>query len=105
MDDPVFCEAAKQEGFNIRLICQPPDSPDFNILDLGFFEVFKQFKIQSVLMEAMKVKGCNKFKNPHMKKKTLEREDRLPTSIPCEPSLLDEAKATLAASNNEKDAS
>jgi hypothetical protein len=36
LDDPLFCEAAKQEGFNIRLICQPPNSPDFNILDLGF---------------------------------------------------------------------
>ena len=53
--------------------------------------------LQSVLMEAMKVKGCNKFKIPHMKKETLEREDRLPYSIPCDPSLLDEAEATLAA--------
>jgi len=52
--------------------------------------------LQSVLMEAMKVKGCNKFKIPHMKKETLEREDRLPSSIPCDPSLLDEAEATLA---------
>ena len=97
MDDPVFCEAAKQEGFNIRLICQPLDSSDFNILDLGFFEVFNQFKIQSVLMEAMKVKGCNNFKIPHMKKEILKREDRLPTFIPCEQPLLDEAEATLAA--------
>jgi hypothetical protein len=47
-------------------------------------------------MEVMKVKGCNKFKIPHMKK-TLEREDRLPSSIPCDLSLLDEAEATLAA--------
>jgi hypothetical protein len=36
LDDPVFCEATKQEGFNIHLICQPPNSPDFNILDLVF---------------------------------------------------------------------
>jgi hypothetical protein len=56
--------------------------------------------LQSVYIEAMKVKGCNKFKIPHMRKDTLEREDRLPTSIPCEPSLLHEADATLAASNN-----
>jgi hypothetical protein len=40
--------------------------------------------LQRVSMEAMKVKGCNKFKIPHMQKETLEREDRLPTSIPCE---------------------
>ena len=53
--------------------------------------------LQSVYIEATKVKGCNKFKIPHMKKETLEREDRLPSSIPCDPSLLDEAEATLAA--------
>ena len=40
LDDPLFCEAAKQEGFDIRLICQPPNSPDFNILDLGFFSSY-----------------------------------------------------------------
>jgi len=37
VDDPQFCEVAKQDGFDIRLICQPPNSPDFNILDLRFF--------------------------------------------------------------------
>jgi len=37
VDDPYFCAVAKQDGFDIRLICQPPNSPDFNILDLGFF--------------------------------------------------------------------
>ena len=39
--DPIFCGAAKQEGFDIRLICQPPNSPDFNILDLGFFRAIQ----------------------------------------------------------------
>jgi hypothetical protein len=42
----------------------------------------------------------DKFKIPHMQNETLEREDRLPTSIPCDPSLLDEAEATIAAANN-----
>ena len=37
LNDLDFCEAANQEGFDIRLICQPPNSPHFNILDLGFF--------------------------------------------------------------------
>jgi len=41
LDDPEFCEAAKQEGYDIRLICQPPNSPDFNILDLGFFRAIQ----------------------------------------------------------------
>jgi hypothetical protein len=53
--------------------------------------------LQSVFIEAMKVKGCNKFKIPHVKKEALEREDRMPTCIPCEPSFLIEVEATLAA--------
>uniref|UniRef100_A0A0A9CWW4 Transposase n=1 Tax=Arundo donax TaxID=35708 RepID=A0A0A9CWW4_ARUDO len=35
-DDPQFLEVAKQDGFDIRVICRPLNSPDFNILDLGF---------------------------------------------------------------------
>jgi hypothetical protein len=42
--DPLFCEAAQRDGFGIRLICQPANSPDFNILNLGFFRA-----IQSIL--------------------------------------------------------
>jgi hypothetical protein len=34
--DPLFCEAIQQDGFDIRLICQPANSPDFNILDCFF---------------------------------------------------------------------
>jgi hypothetical protein len=41
LDDPVFCEAAREEGFDIRLVCQPPNSPDFNTLDLGFFRAIQ----------------------------------------------------------------
>jgi hypothetical protein len=41
LDDPLFYEAAKQDGFDIRLICQPPNSPDFNVLDLGFFRAIQ----------------------------------------------------------------
>jgi hypothetical protein len=54
--------------------------------------------LQTVLKEAMRVKGCNNFKIPHMKKQTLEREDRLPLQIPCEASVLAEALASLPAS-------
>jgi hypothetical protein len=48
VNDPVFCEAAKQGGFDIRLIGQPPNSPDMNILDLGFLELFNQFNTRSM---------------------------------------------------------
>ena len=53
--------------------------------------------LQTCLMEVMKKNGCNNYKIPHMNKVTLERQDRLPTSIRCPPSLLDEVEATLAA--------
>jgi hypothetical protein len=36
-NDPAFIEAASKDGFDIRLMCQPANSPDLNILDLGFF--------------------------------------------------------------------
>jgi hypothetical protein len=35
-NDRQFCEAARQDGFDMRLVCQPSNSPDFNVLDLGF---------------------------------------------------------------------
>ncbi|WVZ68920.1 LOW QUALITY PROTEIN: hypothetical protein U9M48_017795 [Paspalum notatum var. saurae] len=130
VDDPQFLEVAKQDGFDIRLICQPANSPDFNILDLGFFRAIQaiQYKknaktlnelipvvqeafleycpkranrmfvtLQTVLKEAMKIKGGNKIKIPHMQKQRLEREDMLPLQIPCEPSLLAEAISSLPA--------
>jgi hypothetical protein len=47
--DPLFCEVAKQGGFDIRLICQPPNSPDFNILDLGFFRAIQAIQYTKVV--------------------------------------------------------
>jgi len=40
-DDKEFEEAASKNGFDIRLMCQPPNSPDLNILDLGFFNAIQ----------------------------------------------------------------
>jgi len=37
VDDEDFARAAAQTGFDISLINQPPNSPDMNVLDLGFF--------------------------------------------------------------------
>ena len=47
VDDPelleYFAELAKPEngGWQIRLICQPANSPDMNILDLGLFRALQ----------------------------------------------------------------
>jgi hypothetical protein len=37
VDDPKFVAATQADGWDIRLTCQPPNSPNLNILDLGFF--------------------------------------------------------------------
>jgi hypothetical protein len=47
-DDPLFYEAAKQGGFDIRLICHPPNSLDFNILDLCFFHAIQAIQYTKV---------------------------------------------------------
>lgn len=52
-NDPIFCEAAQQEGFDIQLICQPSNSPDLNILDLGFFAAIQTIQYK----EAAKTVG------------------------------------------------
>ena len=36
-DDEEFARAAAHTGLNIRLINQPTNSPNLNVLDLGFF--------------------------------------------------------------------
>ena len=35
--DPTFLQAAQRLGLNVELVYQPPNSPDLNVLDLGYF--------------------------------------------------------------------
>ncbi|EEE52908.1 hypothetical protein OsJ_35513 [Oryza sativa Japonica Group] len=37
VDDPAFLSVAQEDGWDIRLTCQPPNCPDLNVLDLGFY--------------------------------------------------------------------
>ncbi|XP_056691725.1 uncharacterized protein [Spinacia oleracea] len=46
-NDREFLEAATQDGFNIRLVNQPAQSPDMNILDLGFFRAIQSIQYKS----------------------------------------------------------
>lgn len=39
--DPEFIQHAASDGYDIRLVCQPPNSPDMNILDLGYFRAIQ----------------------------------------------------------------
>lgn len=42
--DKDFQEVASKNGFDIQLMCQPPNSPDINILDLGFFSAIQSLQ-------------------------------------------------------------
>jgi hypothetical protein len=43
-NDEDFLRAASEGGFDIKLTCQPPNSPDLNILDLGFFNAIQSLQ-------------------------------------------------------------
>ncbi|KAL2893707.1 Transposable element Tc3 transposase [Bienertia sinuspersici] len=43
-DDPEFIQACKEGGLDIHLINQPAQSPDLNVLDLGFFRAIQSLK-------------------------------------------------------------
>ena len=47
-DDATFRMAASADGFNIRLVHQPPNSPDTNVNDLGWFRSIQSLQIQRV---------------------------------------------------------
>ncbi|CAH9108715.1 unnamed protein product [Cuscuta epithymum] len=46
VDDLNFVKCGTDNGWNIKLICQPPNSPDLNVLDLGFFRAIDSIKDQ-----------------------------------------------------------
>ena len=48
-DDPEVVDAGTADGWNIRLINQPPNSPDTNILDLGFFNPIQSLQDRTTL--------------------------------------------------------
>lgn len=49
IDDERIIKAGTSEGWNISLTCQPPNSPDYNVLDLGFFNAIQALQYQTAL--------------------------------------------------------
>jgi hypothetical protein len=45
VDDLEFCRVAQKDGWD--LMCQPPNSPDLNVLDLGFFTTLQAYCLKS----------------------------------------------------------
>jgi hypothetical protein len=44
--DEEFIHEARKDGFDIQLTFQPPNSPDLNVLDLGFFRAIQSLQHQ-----------------------------------------------------------
>ena len=61
--DSGFFQAAFQGGWDISLVCQPPQSPDFNVLDLGFFNSIQslQYKKRSRNLEDLLINVQSAF--------------------------------------------
>ncbi|XP_057809424.1 uncharacterized protein LOC131023803 [Salvia miltiorrhiza] len=108
--DPDFRQAARSDGFDIKIVHQPPNSPDTNINDLGWFRAIQSLQTESVctnvdtLVEAVKrsfdelssttfnkVKGHNSYKIPHMGKGSLIRQGELPINLQVPHDLVNEA--------------
>jgi hypothetical protein len=43
-NDPAFLAAVEGMNMNVRLVCQPPNSPDLNVLDLGYFNAIQSLQ-------------------------------------------------------------
>lgn len=46
-DDAQLAEFVKQVRRNFKLVAQPPNSPDFNVLDLSFFRAIQSRQYES----------------------------------------------------------
>ena len=51
-DDPDVMLACKRGGWDIRLRYQPPNSPDLNVLDLGYFRALQSVQYRSTCFNA-----------------------------------------------------
>ncbi|XP_074266550.1 uncharacterized protein LOC141589825 [Silene latifolia] len=94
-----FLNAATADGFNISLNQQPPNSPDLNVLDLGFFS---QFSLQAVMLEVLKNKGHNDFKLPHLGKQAQRAAGTLPRNLDANKDIVMECLQDLNAAGKDQ---
>ncbi|KAH0710800.1 hypothetical protein KY284_012227 [Solanum tuberosum] len=48
VNDLEFMKTAQRDGFDIKLWFQSPNSPDLNVLDVGFFRAIQSLQYQNV---------------------------------------------------------
>ena len=56
--DISLVEEGQKEGWDIRMINQPPNSPDFNVLDLGFFNAIQSLQHQEAPTSIDELVSC-----------------------------------------------
>ncbi|KAF0691505.1 Aste57867_17288 [Aphanomyces stellatus] len=44
--DPNVLAACKKDGWDMEIVCQPPNSPDMNVLDLEFFRAIQTLQVE-----------------------------------------------------------
>ncbi|CAO2043368.1 unnamed protein product [Urochloa humidicola] len=47
-NDKFFCEAAKQDGFDMKLVCQPENSHNFSVVDLDLFNTSQSIQYKTI---------------------------------------------------------
>ncbi|CAN0137396.1 unnamed protein product [Ectocarpus sp. 4 AP-2014] len=118
-NDEELQTALTADGWDIRLINQPANSPDTNILDLGFFNSIQQslqdrtspkkiddlvedvnnrvwLSLQACLEQIMLAGGDNTYKLPHFGKRQLENACTLPWQLRCTEKAWEKGASKLA---------
>lgn len=66
-------EAGSEEGWRIEMMCQPPRSPDMNILDLGFFNAIQAQQYKSPTNQTDSLIGAVTDAFEHVGSDTLDK--------------------------------
>ncbi|ETW06971.1 hypothetical protein H310_03074 [Aphanomyces invadans] len=91
-------------GWMMSLAPQPPNSPDTNVLDLGFFAAIQSLQHRKSARtidelvgheETLKLFGGNGYKVPHMSKHKEERKGMLPENVLVPSDVFDAATVKL----------
>ena len=72
VDDPEIVSAGTTDGWNIRLSFQPAKSPDFNVLDLGFFASIQALQYKETVRNAPELIGAVESSFQSLSQVTLE---------------------------------
>ncbi|KAF0682364.1 Aste57867_25502 [Aphanomyces stellatus] len=101
-DDKVVRAAGRVDGWDIQLTAQLAMSPDFNVLDLGFFNAIQSLQYQSlirtiedlvektfmtlqkVMEESLKLGGDNSFLLPYLRKNKHAKDGSLVLQPKCD---------------------